>query len=132
MIKEDVEDHKEIGWSALDQQTGALRWGPVNASIGKVFSCSTAAPQLLLCGGSDGLAALDVRSGALRFTLELKELGEIWSMVYDADTRLLFCGGNKERVWTAQGVAQPLGNKPGTEGQPSVNLALCELENHHF
>lgn len=94
------------GWSeqvsALDQQTGALRWGPVNASIGKVFSCSSAVPSLLLCGGSDGLAALNVNSGALRFTLDLKELGEIWSMVYDADTRLLFCGGNKERVAAVQ------------------------------
>jgi hypothetical protein len=34
----------------------------------QVFSCSSAVPSLLLCGGSDGLAALNVNSGALRLS----------------------------------------------------------------
>ncbi|CAE7789548.1 unnamed protein product [Symbiodinium sp. CCMP2592] len=93
------------GWSekvsALDMHTGELRWGPVNATIGKVFSFQLA-DSLLLCGGADGLlAGIDPGSGDLRFTLDVS-IGEIWSLAYDPESRTLFCGGNNESVAAVQ------------------------------
>lgn len=93
------------GWSekvsALDMHTGELRWGPVNATIGKVFSFQLV-DSILLCGGADGLlAGIDPGSGDLRFTLDVN-IGEIWSLAYDPKTRTLFCGGNNESVAAVQ------------------------------
>ncbi|CAE7622973.1 nrgA [Symbiodinium sp. CCMP2456] len=93
------------GWSekvsALDMRTGELRWGPVNATIGKVFSFQLV-DSILLCGGADGLlAGIDPGSGDLRFTLAVN-IGEIWSLAYDPKSRTLFCGGNNESVAAVQ------------------------------
>eukprot|EP00913_Durusdinium_trenchii_P014254 g13372.t1 len=89
------------GWSelmsALDLQ-GQHRWGPMNATVGKIFSLlQLPHDDLLLCGGSNSrVAGLQLSSGQLRFSVDLPDVGEIWSMAYDPSSRLLFCGGNKE------------------------------------